>query len=159
MTDFNHMLAQLQKSCLNSFQGLHEKQTYVRVAQTLKIEKALAKSLIRQLTVLGLLEATADSMTYQPTTAGRMVQFKQISDETNQLHLQVMQLILENTRQTASAAFVANKLGGSSEEEWVLNEMTSMVEQGHLIRYSNGLYRVSKEWRQRVLLQNAGGAQ
>lgn len=158
MTDFNCMLAKLQKTCLNTFQGQFEKQTYVRVALTLKIEKALAKSLIRQLTELGLLEHTADDMVYQPTAAGRLIQFKQISDDTDQLRLKVMQSILENTKQTASAPFVANKLGRISKDD-VSYQMARMAEQGQLVRYSNGSYRVSKEWRNKLMLQSAGGAQ
>lgn len=158
MTDFNLMLAKLQRSCLNSFQGPFEKQTYVRVALTLKIEKALAKSLIRQLTLLGLLEPTAEDMVYQPTAAGRLIQFKQISADTDQLHLKVMQSILDNTKQTASAPFVANQLGNICDDD-IRYQMAAMVEQGQLVKYSNGSYRVSKEWRNKIMLQSAGGAQ
>lgn len=160
MTDFNQMLAKLQKNCLNSFQGLYEKQTYVRVALTLKIEKALAKSLIRQLTELGLLEATTDPMVYQPTAAGRMVQLAKAPDAVDDdLNMQVMQSILTHKHQSASVVYVANQLNMLNKKDHVSRFMRDMAEAGQLIRYPNNTYRVGHQWRHKILGQSAGGVQ
>lgn len=160
MTDFNLMLAKMQKTCLNTFQGQFEKQTYVRVALTLKIEKALAKSLIRQLTELGLLEHTADDMVYQPTAAGRLVQSVKAPDAAeNNLDVLVMQSILTHKSQSASVVYVANQLNMVSKKDHVSQFMRDMAEAGQLVRYPNNTYRVGQQWRNKLLVQSAGGAQ